>query len=254
MGGVTGKGGGGKKGQKSPTPPNFTGLAQQQAGYSTPWANYQNQNLTLNPQAQQAMGNIQQNMIGASQMDPTQARNQAIQGNIAYGQQLLAPQFQQQNQALQSGIANQGMSPQQQQLASTLLGNQQGGQLGGVLNTALNQGTAAQYAQMAQANQPFQQYNELINASLQRPTQPNLLGAGALQYNAAQQQAAQQNQGKNSLLGGLGGLAGTVFGGPVGGSIGGMLGGGKGGGGGGVPNYNFVNAPGAMNPGGMGGT
>jgi hypothetical protein len=185
-------------GKKKAAAPNFSN------DYSTPWASLTGGNLTLNPTAQGALSNIQSNMLKASQYDPTQARDQAVNQNMNYGMSLLNPQFQQQNTAFNSGRINTGATPEQQLMENTMLGQRQAGMLGNVFTNALNMGNQTQQTQMDQMNQPFNQYASLIGSSLQAPR--SQLPAQIAQY-GAQRNADAANQGAQSSL--FGGIAGS---------------------------------------------
>lgn len=222
LGGLTGGKGGG------PTPPDFQALAQQQNNYQTPWASLNNGQLSLGGNTGQTLGNIQANMLRASQMDPTQARDQAIGQNLSFAMSRLQPEWAQQNQQLASSSANSGIDPGTvgYNAASQDLGARQSDMFSSAFTNALNMGNQTQQTGMAQAMQPFLQNSSLINSALQRPTAPNLLGAAGMQYGADRNSEAGQQGAKGGMMSGIGGLGGGKGGG----------GGGKGGGGA-APDY-----------------
>ena len=222
-GGAAGLLGGGKGGKGGgPKPPDCMALADQQNNYSTPWGSLKNGQFTLGGDSAGALQNIQANMLKASQMDPTQARDQAINQNLGFAMSRLQPQWEQERQKFASDAANSGIDPGTvgYNAGSLDLGQRQADQFGSAFTNALNMGNQTQQVGMQQAMQPFLQNASLISSALQRPTSPNLLGAAGMQYGAARNQAAGQQGAKGSLMSGVAG---------VGSSLGGK--GGKGGGG-----------------------
>jgi hypothetical protein len=240
MGGVFGGGGGGKKGG-APKAPDFTGLAQQQSVASRP--NTANplggQTWSIGPdgrpvsstqfsgQAGQTFGNLLGGMNEASQVDPTQAGNEAF--NRVYGayQSRLDPMWQARQTGFNSQMANSGLLPGSAAYdnAARTFGNQRNDAYNQAIGQSVGLGQSEQAQARANAMQPFQQAGGLLSMlNNQAPNYgqaPNLLGAGSQQYNAAMNSQEAQNSKKGSALGGLGNIAGTLFGGPAGGLLGG---------------------------------
>lgn len=205
MGGLTG-------GKGKTKAPDFNAAAMNQNNYSTPWATVSGNNLTLGGQGNEIFNNLQTGMNAASTMDPTKARDQAVNQNLNYGMSVLQPQLGMMDQGFRSSVANTGSTPQQQLLENKMLGDQKASLTGNVYTNALNMGNQTQQTQMAQQRQPFDLYNNFIGASLQRPTSPNLLGAAALQYGAGKDASSVGQANQQGLLSGIGGI-GRLFGG-----------------------------------------
>jgi len=206
--------------------PDYNAAAEAQSmssrpNINTPWANQTWTkdasgrpvlSTSLQGDAAPALQNIQANMLRASQYDPTQARDQAVNQNLQYGMGVLQPQLNMQNQEFGSRQANTGASPQQSLLENKMLGDRQAGLMGNVYTNALNMGNQTQQTQMEQMNQPFNQYSSLINSSLRTPS--NLgqgtqnLNAANLGYEASRNTAADNETDKQGMLGGAGSLLG----------------------------------------------
>lgn len=257
-------GGGGGKGGGSVEAPDFTALANQQAGISRQNVNEQTQanranqtnafgassNWTQNPNGQWSqsssfggpLGTAVSNLSGqvANQGAlPTgqEARDQAI--NSAYSQAMsrLTPEWNQREQATQSRLAAQGLDPTSE-AAQTEMGNfsrARNDAQTSALASAIGQGTEAGNAIFNQGvtsqQIPYQQLAAIQGLGQQQgysmagqAQTPDLLGAGQQQYQAALNSNAQQQSGKNSTLSGLGSLAGMAGGMMIGGPAGAALG------------------------------
>ena len=244
MGGSKG-GGGGKKGG-APKAPDFIGLAKQQSEMSRP--NTSNplggQTWSIGPdgrpvsstqfggQAAGTFGNLLGGMNQASQMDPSQAGEQAF--NKVYGayQSRLDPMWQNRQQGLQNQLAQSGATPGSLAYANSqrAFGNQMNDAYTQALASATGMGQQEQAQQRANAMLPYQQAGGLLSMLNQQAPNygqtPNLLGAAGQSYNAALNAKESQNDKKGSALGGLGKIGGFMFGGPAGAAVGGALGGG----------------------------
>jgi hypothetical protein len=172
---------------------------------------------------------------GQPAMTGEDARTQAING--AYGQATsrLDPQWSQNQEQLQTQLANQGLDPSSEAYQNAMgnFSRSQNDAYTSAMNSAIGQGTAAQATtfgeNQAAQMQPYQQLGAIQGLGQQQAT-PYAGQAQATQYlpaaMAAYQGALQtygiQQQGKNSSMSGLGGLAPML----------GQLGGGGGGSGG----------------------
>lgn len=270
MGGLAGGG----KGGSAPKAPDFQKIAKQQSAISQQNVNQQTaanradqtnafgatSDWTQGPDGQwsqkssfggplgEALGNLTSQVANQGAL-PTgdQAREQAISSAYGAAMSRLAPMLAQREQGLRARLASQGLDPTSE-AAQAEMGNFERGRndaIQGALSSAIGQGTQAGNAIFQQGVQsqqlPWQQLQQLqglgqqasYNMAGQAQT-PDMLGAAGQQYQADQQAYAQQQQGKNSTLGGLGSLAGMaggfMLGGPVGAGIGGKLGGMLGGG------------------------
>ena len=217
LGGLTGGKGKGSK------PPDFQALAQQQNNYEAPWGSLNNGKFTLGGDTGQTLQSIQSNMLRSSQMDPTQARDQAVNQNLDFAMSRLRPEWDRQSNAFSASMANQGLDPgtQAYNTSNSLLGQNQNDAFNSAYTNALNMGNQTQQTQMAQAMQPFLQNSSLISSALQRPTAPNLLGAAELQYGANRNSDAGQQGAKGGMMSGIGGLGAGKGQGGKGGSSGG---------------------------------
>ena len=244
---LSGQGTGGK-GSGGPQTPDFAGAAQAQAASghvnqtgpfgSTGWTQGPDgrwsQNTTLGAGLQQGVGNLEQ-QIGSQGPIGTgdQARDQAI--NATYGQMTsrLDPQWQQAEQAQQAQLANQGID-----LGSgaydTAMGNfnrAKNDAYQGAQNNAIQQGLAAQQAtfgeNLASQMAPYQQLgaiNGLTSGLSGQGQQTQYLPAAMAAYQGDLQKYGIQQAGKNSMMGGLGGIMpmmGGMFGGGAGAGAGG---------------------------------
>lgn len=174
--------------------------------------------------------------------------------NSLYGQQTqyLDPQFEQQQQQLQSQLANQGLAPgsaaydtamknfglQKQQAYQSAMNQATSG--GAAYQAQLSQTGLANQAQQAQLytqqyQEPLNLYSSLMSGS--QPTLPqfsglnpssaaptNVLGAYQNAYNGQLNAYNAQVGSSNSLTSGLFGLGGAALGGALGGPMGGALG------------------------------
>lgn len=193
-------------------------------------------NSSLQQQAAQAMGTPFSLSGLPPALDGAQAREQAI--NSAYGQasSRLDPQFAQQEEALKSQLAGQGLAPGSQAYNDALanFGRQKNDAYRGALSSAIGQGAQAGNALFSQSQQARQ--NAMVEAlrgrgqafselqGLQGLTQQqgyNQAGRGETQQylQAAEMQGAQdwqryvyeQQQIKDAINGGAS-LAGAFFG------------------------------------------
>lgn len=199
-------GGGNKKGN-APPPPDYSGAATQTAvgnhpNQTSPWASSQwsmdpstgqfSQTLGLNPTLQGAATGFEQQLGQASSPD---ARNSVI--NALYGQQTsrLDPMWNQREQGMNTGMANQGLSP------GDFAYNQQQGNFGRSRNDAYQ--TAANNATlMGGQEQQRQQQMAMgglqgLQGLMQMPNAPqgaNQLAAAGMQgqYGLAGQQMNNQ--------------------------------------------------------------
>jgi hypothetical protein len=244
MGGMSGKG--------TPDVPDFMGAANAQANASRALTNEQtaanrpnqtgpfgsstwsqgpdgqwSQNTSLNPALQGAASGYQDQMAAQAGMplpDGSAARDQAI--SAAYGQasSRLDPQWSSRATALESSLANKGLTPGSEAYSAS----QRDFNLGrndaysSAMNGAIGQGTAAGNAIFQQGVQsrqlPAQMLAQLQGLSGQPGfatagvgQTPNLLGALGQQYGGELQQYGIDQAGKNSLMGGLSGLGGAAI-------------------------------------------
>jgi hypothetical protein len=250
--GVSGVGGGkGGKGGEAPATPDFTAAAERQAdaardlsreqtaanrpnqsgpfGSST-WTQDGNgqwsQNTSLAPGLQGAATGYQDQMsaqAGQPLPDGSAARDQAI--SAAYGQATsrLDPQWSSRAGALESALANKGLTPGSEAYSAS----QRDFNLGrndaysSAMNGAIGQGTQAGNAIFQQGMQsrqlPAQMLAQLQGLSGQpgfatagSSAAPNYLGALGQQYGGELQQYGMEQANKNSLMGGLAGLGGAA--------------------------------------------
>jgi len=236
--------GGSKKGGQTPVP-NYQGAATATSLSSRPnWSSaFGGQSWQIDPNTGQAtmsvstpqalqgtIGNLQGNMNAASRLDPTQARNQAIQSNYNQAASRLDPQWGQAQQQFQSQMANMGGSdnPMAGAQAGANFNRAQNDAYQGAMNNAIQLGNQTQQTQMAQSELPFQQYGQLQNSVYANPYmgQPaNYLGAAQNTFMANQANNNASTSKKNSGLGGMGNIAGSMMGGKGGGAAGGAAGG-----------------------------
>jgi hypothetical protein len=221
LGLLGGKGGGGGKKGGGSKPPDFMALGQPTV--NTPWST---QSTTIGPDgrpvtnfgltgdAGAALTALQGNMLRGAQMDPTKARDQAINQNLDFAMSRLRPEWERQNQSLQASSLNQGLDPGTvaYNAANQELGQRQTDAFGSAYTNALNMGNQTQMTQMAQAAQPFDLYGKLIGSSLQQPNVPGMLPPAAMAYGAQRNQQAGQQGGKDSLMRGLTGLPSALGG------------------------------------------
>ena len=229
---VGGNGKSGGKGGKAPGVPDFTSAVERQAqanrpNQNTPFASSQwtrdaNGNWTQNVGLSGGLGDAAQgysDQMAAQAGQPLPsgeaARQQAI--DAAYGQSTsrLDPQWSTRANALQTQLANQGLTPGSEAYSSA----QRDFNLGrndaytSAMNSAIGQGTEAGNAIFAQGlasrQLPLQQLQGLQGLSGMPGFQPgpNLLGAAGLGYQGQLNQYGIDQAGKNSRLGGLTNMA-----------------------------------------------
>ena len=218
-------GGGNKKGQTAV--PDYRGAATATSESSRPnWeSQFGGQSWQIDPKTGQAtmavntpagvqgtIGNLQGNMNAASQMDPTQARNQAISSNYNQAVSRLDPQWGQNDINLKSQMANLGGTdnPMAGQQAQGSFDRAKNDAYQGAMNNAIQLGNQTQMAQIAQSELPFQQYGQLQNSVYANPYMgqgANYLGAAQNTYQANQANTNAATGKKNSTLGGASGLA-----------------------------------------------
>lgn len=246
------KGGAGGKGAKPPEAPDFTSAVEAQAGaardltreqtqanrpnQSTPFGSSTwsqgpdgqwTQRVGFDPTLETAAQGFQNQIRDFSQQPlPTgdQARDQAI--NAAYGQasSRLDPQWSSRATALESQLANKGLTPGGEAYSAA----QRDFNLGrndaytSAMNSAIGQGTAAGNAIFQQGiqarQQPMQQLGQLQGllgmpgfATAGSSQAPNYLGALGQEYGGAMNAYGIDQANKNSLLGGLAGLGGAAM-------------------------------------------
>ena len=137
-GGPAASNGGKGKGGNVPAPPNFPGMDA-------------------------AMTALGPNLQAAAGMDPTKARDQAIEANYAQATSRLDPQWQQRGQAFQSQMANQGLDPGTQAFDASQgnLDRARNDAYSSAMRGAIGEGNQAQVVQQMQAMLPFRQYGML---------------------------------------------------------------------------------------------
>jgi hypothetical protein len=233
------------KGDKGPAAPDFASAAEKQAasseqttqeqiaanrpasqsnafGATSQWTKQPNGQWTqasslggpLGSAASGLEGQIAAN-AGQPAMNGEDARTQAING--AYGQSTsrLDPQWSQNQEQLQTQLANQGLDPSSEAYQNAMgnFSRSKNDAYTSAMNSAIGQGTAAQattFGENQQAqNQPYQQLGELSGLTQQQQTpyatqaQPTqYLPAAMAQYEGALQQYGIQQQGKNSNMSG----------------------------------------------------
>jgi hypothetical protein len=228
-GGGGGKGGG--KGGSAPSAPDFMGAVDRQTqanrpNQNTPFANSQwtqdangnwTQNVGLSGGLGQAAQGYQQQMAdqaGQPIMTGDQAREQAI--NAAYGQasSRLDPQWGSRATALESALANKGLTPGGEAYSAA----QRDFNLGrndaytSAMNSAIGQGTEAGNAifnqNLAQRQLPMQQLQGLqgLSGMPGAPGGGNYLAALLGQNSADLTRYGIDQAGKNSRLGGMASL------------------------------------------------
>lgn len=167
------------------------------------------------------IGLDQSKRIGDLLGSPIDLSNDAVEGRInELAMKRLNPQLQQQEDALRTRLANQGLQPGSQAWNAEMQ------RLGQTSNDAINQLLLQGRAQsvqeiLAQRNQPINEISALMSGS--QVSQPNFVGTpqasvGAPDYTGlvAQNYQSQlgawnaQNQQSNAMMGGLFGLAGTL--------------------------------------------
>jgi hypothetical protein len=118
-----------------------------------------------------------QSMQQAASMDPSQARDQAVNQNLDFGMSRLQPLLQQQNQAFTGQMANSGLQAGTEAYdnANRALGVKQSDAFNSMYTNALNQGSEAQRTNILQQMVPFQQESQLANATNSHP----YMGEGA---------------------------------------------------------------------------
>jgi len=248
MGSIGGMFGGGGKGG-STKPPDFANAAAMTSLSSRPdWQGPMGgQSWQIDPKTGKATMQVNSAfqptynaLQGATQqaanLDPTQARNQAIQSNYNQAASRLDPQWGQNQQQFQSQMANMGGSdnPMAGAQAAGNFNRAQNDAYQSAMNNAIQMGNQTQQVQQAQQMLPFQQLGALQGAQSSSMNVPmgqaaDYSKAAENQYTAQRAQAAQQGSGKGNLLGMAGGIAGSIFGGPLGGMAGSALGNGLGG-------------------------
>lgn len=167
------------------------------------------------------IGLDQSKRIGNLLGTPVDLSNDAVEGRInELAMKRLNPQLQQQEEALRTRLANQGLQP------GSAAWNAEMNRFGQTSNDAINQlllqgrGQSVQEI-LAQRNQPINEISALLTGS--QVSQPNFVGTpqasvGAPDYTGlvAQNYNAQlnawnaQNQQSNAMMGGLFGLGGTL--------------------------------------------
>lgn len=176
-----------------------------------------------------------------------QARDQAINSYMSQAMSRLRPEWNQRDQAMQSRLAAQGLDPSSEAARNQMdtFGRARNDAEASAMANAIGQGTQAGQAIFNQGVTsqmlPYQQLQSIQGLGQQASTPmagqaqtPDLMGAAQQQYQAALNSNAQQQQGKNSTLSGLGSLAGMaggfMLGGPLGAGLGSSLGSAIGGG------------------------
>jgi hypothetical protein len=242
-GGGSGKGG---KGGQAPATPDFAAAAQNQAQQSQqntqqqtqanrptqqgpfgtsqwtqdPTTGQWTQNVSLTPGLNDAAQNIIGG-LGTGQVNPAQARDQAIQA--AYGQATsrLDPQWQQRQAALDTQLSNQGLTPGSRaydaaRQNANLAQNDAYAQA--MYNAQTGAGNAAFGQSLAANMQPYQQLGALQGLAQPgnfmgagRAETPNLLGALGQQYAGQLQNYGIDQAGKNSKLSGAASLGGAAL-------------------------------------------
>jgi hypothetical protein len=226
MGGPGSAKGGGGKGGEAPAAPDFMAAANEQTRAnrpnqegpfgSTEWTQDANGNWTQNVSLTPGLNDATQNLIGglSGQLDPTAARDAAIEA--AYGQATsrLDPQWQQRTEATNTQLSNQGLTPGSRaydaaQQNMNMARNDAYSQA--LYNAHTGAGNAAFGQSLAANMQPYQQLGAIQNLSRPNGFMPgaDLTGALAQQYGAALQGYGIDQAGKNSKLGGAAGLAGA---------------------------------------------
>lgn len=224
LGGLTG-------GKGKAKAPDYAAAAQAQSmssrpnisgpGASQTWTKDANgrdvSTMNLTGDSAPALQNIQANMLRASQMDPTKARDEAIASNYNQATSRLDPMWEQRGQQFQSNAANSGMENPGTQAYKAAYGNESramNDSYNSAMANAVQMGNQTQQTQMQQNMQPFNQYGSLINTSMAQ-LNPNLgqaaplFNAAGAQYGAARNDAAQTQGSKQGLMNG----AGSLFGG-----------------------------------------
>jgi hypothetical protein len=234
-----GGGGGGKKGGTKA--PDFYDAARRTSMSSRPNVRgpMGSQTWTMGPDGretstttsnyQDTFNALQDSTRQAASMDPTKARDEAVNQNLNYGMSRLNPMFDMQNNAFRSQMANSGLDAGTEAYnnSNQQLGTRQSDMFNTVYNTALNQGNETQRTQQAQSMLPFQQLGMLSGAT--GASNPNLgqpadyMGAASNQF-SADRSNNQSQKGLGSVLGLAGGIGGSLFGGPIGGMLGGAAG------------------------------
>lgn len=187
-------------------------------------------------QAGQALGQGLDPSLFARVGTGDEARQQAIESSFGQSLSRLSPMLAQRENAMQSRLANQGLSPTSQayRAAASGFGRERNDAIQGALNSAISQGTdagntalmgniAASQANlgsaMAQRRAPIQDLG-ILQGLLQAPSfnqaglaeTPQFLQALMAQGNYRLQDANMQNQAWGSALGGLFGAAGGLGG------------------------------------------
>jgi len=237
MGGITGGkgGGGGKKGGGAPSAPDFQAAADTQARTShndvngafggANWTQGADGRYTLNasmnPELQGAANGLMGQMQAGAQINPAQARDQAIQA--AYGQSTsrLDPQWAQREESTRAQLGAQGID------AGSEAYNREMGNFDRSRNDAYQQamygaqtgaGNAAFGQSLAANMQPYQQLGAIngigqgmASQALGQAQPTQSLAAAMQQYSGDLQKYGIEQQGKNSKMGGAAGLGGAAL-------------------------------------------
>lgn len=114
---------------------------------------------------------LAQSMQSAASMDPSQARDQAVNQNLEFGMSRLDPVLKNQTQAFGQQMANSGLDPGTEAYdnANRAMGIKQSDAFNSMYTNALNQGSEAQRTNILQQMVPFQQESQLANVTNQHP-------------------------------------------------------------------------------------
>lgn len=227
MGGMSGG-----KGGQAPSAPDFAGAANAQANSghinqngpfgSTGWTQGPDGRYTQNTQLAgglgQGAGNLENQIGNQGPLDNgSTVRQQAIDASYNQAASRLNPQWSQADESFRQQMANQGLDPGSQAFdnARGNFDRSRNDAYTSAMNNAISNGNQAQaltFNENLQAqNNPYQQLgmlNGLTSGMSGQGTQTQYLPAAMQAYQGALQNYGIQQQGKNSAMSGLGGLAG----------------------------------------------
>lgn len=212
-----------------------------------------------NRQSLGQIGGAQIGRVADTLSSPVQLTNEAAEGRLAeLGRARLDPAFAQKQAALETSLANKGitMGSAAYNNAMGLLNQQQTDAYNQLFLTGRNQ---AMNELLTQRNQPLNELNALRSMSqvaginpIQTPqTNVSPTNVGDIYNNAYQNQLKAygiQQGSENAMMGGLFGLAGTLGGAAIGGPVGASIGGAAGKGLFNLASNNFM-GPGSFTPG-----